>query len=84
MAENGEQKAQELNCDQIVLLRDRTTGRVTLTGNVQDIELGMDMLGRALRFLDVQYRIQAGIAAQAELKQRQEEFMRVQSLLGKH
>ena len=83
MAENGEAKAAQVNVDQVVLIRDRTTGQVTINGNVQDLDLMLDMLARATRHMDVQFRITAAVEAQARIKQQQEDFQRVQRLMGK-
>jgi hypothetical protein len=84
MSENGEAKqAQQLEVDQIILTRDRKTGGVQVSGNVQDIDLTMDILNRALRFFDVQYRITVGTQIQMNIKAQQDEFLRVQRLLGK-
>jgi len=75
---NGETQVQQL-----IITRDAKTGAVTIGGNVTDIELSLEMLSRVTRYLDVQYRIMAAIDAQQEVKKRQEEFRRVQQLLGK-
>ena len=75
---NGETQVQQL-----IITRDTKTGAVTIGGNVTDIELSLEMLSRVTRYLDVQYRIMAAIDAQQEVRKRQEEFKRVQQLLGK-
>jgi len=75
---NGETQVQQL-----IITRDAKTGAVTIGANVTDIELSLEMLSRVTRYLDVQYRIMAAIDAQQEVKKRQEEFRRVQQLLGK-
>jgi len=43
----------------------------------------LDMLSRATRYFDVQYRIGASIQAQEQINERKKEFERVQRLLGK-
>lgn len=85
MAENGEAKAEagQLNVDQLILNRDRTTGRVEIAGNVNDLDLVLNMLAQATRHVDVQFRIVAAVQAQAQLKQQQADFERVQRLMGK-
>jgi allophanate hydrolase subunit 2 len=83
MPENGEAKAGELNVDQVVLTRDRKTGAFTIGGNVQDIDLSLNMLAQATRHLDVQFRIVAAVEAQRQIKEQQADFERVQRLLGK-
>ena len=80
---NGETAQAQLPVDQLVLNRDRVTGAVSIGGNVADLDLILDMLGRATRHFDVQYRIMAAIQAQEEVKQRQADMMRVQNLLRK-
>ena len=64
---NGAEKPYE-----VIVTMDRETLRVTLGGNVHDIDVLMNMLLTALRYLDVQYRITAGIKAQEELKRSQQ------------
>jgi len=83
MAENEEAKFAQLEVDQLVLTRDRMTGAVAITGNVADIDMTLDMLSRATRYFDVQYRIGASIQAQEQINERKKEFERVQRLLGK-
>ena len=83
MAENEEAKFAQLEVDQLVLTRDRMTGAVAITGNVKDIDMTLDMLSRATRYFDVQYRIGASIQAQEQINERKKEFERVQRLLGK-
>ena len=83
MSENGEAKQAQLDVDQLVINRDRKTGHVQITGNVPDIDLVLDMLGRATRYYDVRYRITAALVAQEEAKQQRAEYERVQRLLGK-
>lgn len=83
MSENGEAKAGQLDVDQIVLIRNRKTGEFSIGGNVQDIDLSLNMLAQATRHLDVQFRIIAAVEAQARTKQQQEDFQRVQRLMGK-
>ena len=83
MSENGEAKEAQLDADQIVITRDRKTGKVQIDGNVADLDLLLDMLGRATRYYDVRYRINAALIAQEEVKQQQAEYQRVQRLLGK-
>jgi allophanate hydrolase subunit 2 len=83
MPENSEGKQQQLTVDQVVLIRDRATGAVSIGGNVQDIDLMLNILAQATRHMDVQFRITAAVAAQEQLKQRQADFERVQRLMGK-
>jgi hypothetical protein len=78
---NSENKPGELNADQLILTRDRVTGAVSIGGNVQDLDLILDMLGRVTRHMDVQFRITAAVQAQEQIKQRQAEMQRVQSIL---
>ena len=68
---------------QLVLDYDPATGVMNLGGNVQNLDVILNMLAQATRFVDVQYRINAAVQAQEELKKRQAEFARVQSLLRK-
>ena len=83
MAENGEAKAAQVNVDQIVLTLNRETGELNIGGNVQNLNLSLNMLAQATRHLDVQFRIIAATEAQAQIKQQQEDFQRVQRLMGK-
>lgn len=53
---------------EVIVSMDRETLRVNVGGNVKDIDVIMNMLSTALRYMDVQYRIAAGIKAQEELK----------------
>ena len=80
---NGHTPEVSPDADVMVLSRNRSTGEVNVGGNVINVDLALDILGRVTRYFDVQYRIMAAVQAQEELKKRQAEFARVQSLLRK-
>ena len=70
--------------DYVVMLRmDRDTLEVKLDTEVHNIDTIMNMLATALRFLDVQYRVAAGIKAQEAYKQRQQDMQVAQAILSR-
>jgi hypothetical protein len=84
LGENGqagaEAPAQLL--DQVVITRNRATGEVALGGNVTDLDLILDMLGRATRHTDVQFRIIAAVQAQEDIKRKKAEMELAHSIMG--
>lgn len=54
---------------QLVLTFDHHTMKLNIDGNVQDIDIAMNMLQSALRYFDVQYRIAYGLQAQQKANQ---------------
>ena len=80
---NGHTPEVAPDADVMVLSRNRSTGEVNVGGNVINVDLALDILGRVSRYFDVQYRVMAAMQAQEELKKRQAEFATVQSLLRK-
>ena len=78
---NGDTKAPEKL--QLVLEYDPTTATLKLGGNVMNLDMMLNMLAQATRFIDVKYRIVAAMQAQEEAKQAALDFKRVQTLLGK-
>jgi len=78
---NGEPKAKEKL--QIILNYDPATAVLQLDGNVMNLDMMLNMLAQATRFIDVKYRIVAAMQAQEEAKQAALDFKRVQTLLGK-
>jgi hypothetical protein len=83
MDNGNKEEAKQLTVDQVVITRDRTTGAVSFACTTPDIDLALDMLGRATRHLDVQFRVNAGIAAQQKLKDAQAEYDLTQRLMRK-
>ena len=75
---NGEQN------DYVVTLRmNRETLDVKLDTEVKNIDTVINMLATAMRYLDVQYRIAAGIRAQEEYKKHQQDMQVAQALLSR-
>jgi hypothetical protein len=67
---NGEQ----LGPYEVRVTMDRDTLKVTIDTEVKDIDTTINMLATALRFLDVQYRIAAGMQAQEQYRQHQKQM----------
>lgn len=77
--------------DVLTLTLDRRTMLLEMGGNVIErkksdprmFDLIWAMLNQALHHIDVEFRIAAGFEAQMAQKQAQEEFVRMQRLMGK-
>lgn len=92
MPENGNEQEQQPELDHLLLTYNRRTLLLELTGDAHDrlksgdprgFDLVLGMLTQAHRHIEVQFRIVAGLQAQLQQKQAQEEFNRVERLLGK-
>ena len=78
---NGTNGAQS---DYVVTLRmDRETLDVKLDSEVKNIDTVINMLATAMRYLDVQYRIAAGIRAQEQYKQHQQDMQVAAAMLAR-
>jgi hypothetical protein len=90
MSDNGNAQVSEL--DHLFLAFDRKTMTLTISGDAWDrvaqrdpraFDLLLAMLGQATRHVETQFRIIAGMEAQAAQRAAQEEYNRVQRLMGK-
>lgn len=62
---------------------DRGTLAVNVDTEIKDIDTIINMLSTAMRYLDVQYRIAAGIKAQEQWKQRQQEMQVAAAMMAR-
>jgi hypothetical protein len=70
---NGQEKNPENLI--VVLTMNPRTFKLEIGGNfLENLDVLMNMLSQALRWADVQYRVAAGIAAQQQLRQQQNDL----------
>jgi hypothetical protein len=68
---------------QVILTMDRDSNALDIGGNVQNIDILLNILSQATRFLDVQYRVAAGIQAQQKVNQQRQSLDVAMQLFGK-
>ena len=80
MSENGEG---QIKGDHILLVFNKENFGLEIHGNIASLDMAMAILDQAKRELESQWRIQRGIAAQVQFKQKMEDEARVRSIMDR-
>jgi len=79
----GDDNGEQPKLDTITLTLQRSPWGLVIEGEVENLDLAMAMLQQAMRKVDMDLRIAAGLAAQQQHKVSAEELSRVKNILGR-